>query len=74
MKDYQIKYYLNSEHGELIKTEWRMCKCDANVLRVIATYAQRYNIERIWFFTNYYITRITVVLTENLPSQQQKPW
>lgn len=74
MKNYQIKYYLNSEHGELIKTDHRMCKCDANALRVVATYAQYYNIERVWFYTNGYVTRIAVVLTENLPSKQQKPW
>ena len=74
MKDYRIKYYLNSEGGELIRTEYRMCKRDANVLRVVATFAQYYTIQSIRFAIDRYVTQVFVVLNKDLPSSENNPW
>ncbi len=73
MKDYRIKYYLNADCGELIRTEYRMCKCDANVLRVIATFAQYYTIKSIRFAVDGYVTQVYVTLEEDLLSSETKP-
>lgn len=74
MKHYRIKYYLDVKDGGLIRTDYRMSKCDANVLRVIATFAQHYKIQQITFSVERYVTEVFVMLSENSPSTETNPW